>query len=533
MNIWGGLPANREEVESVINRTSVNFSLKNDEGEVTFLDTRKSELIDLRNTLESSEMSFFKDVLKLSSGSPASCLRELKNRIDQLCSINAAFSIESIQQRFLSDPQVISSLDKITTEAVNNALSSITWTFEDQVGITEKDVEGDIIQYFSDMIQTKSASTGRATGYFADLEGQGLRRILKIERITDENEYFHIEIKAGERVSTDLKQKLLEVIRKYTKTKQAETKGEFQLLVRNKFNDLLQEAGSGNNILVQCLSYEINKNVENYDLNRSLSSLKGFLEEVWVNAVVSAVCGGPGQTLPTGNIRQLVGSRSEIPVDMVLRGYNFQIKSYTLRGGQYETLEKGKMIGDFIQNRAQMSGSELLIQFFGTYQFNQPFKGSEWNQESVQRYANEVYSNFDVSPGTWEPIFNSYVDRIIRIDNVFQGDREPFMNEQLYYNTFFMINSDPVPASVMVQCIIDSMEEQQDKDLIRLSVEDISSPDSGGTTFEQIVAGGKRNKRYSGSTISVANLIKISYKITYNFDEIINRAYARVQAYNF
>ena len=90
--------------------------------------------------------------------------------------------------------------------------------------------------------------------------------------------------------------------------------------------------------MANCIRHEIMVNLDRYDLTRSLSSLKGFLQEVWSNAMLSFLFGRPGSSTPTGNIRNLIDNKAEIPVDAVLKNFNFQIKSFNLINGKYENL---------------------------------------------------------------------------------------------------------------------------------------------------------------------------------------------------
>ena len=138
-----------------------------------------------------------------------------------------------------------------------------------------------------------------------------------------------------------------------------------------------------------------------------------------------------------------------------------------------------------------------------------------------------------VHSNSLEEIFNSYTDRIIRLDSTFRSNQLPiFKQEKLYYNTFFIINDRIIPASTLVQCIIDSMDQQRDNHLIRFLLNKISNAQPGVNTFESIIMEDPdaRKKRYSGSALNVANLIKISYKIQFNFDRILDMAYGKASS---
>lgn len=533
--IWGGLPMYAFDVGELIARSSAAFEVVDGKDNL-YLNQRKAELEGLQKTLEAAEMSFFNTVLHLDAATPTAALLEFQKRITEIEQQNREFSLEEIQNSIFSDLDIIATLDNITTEAVDRALSSIDWEFDD---IEDQEPFADdidrVIALFTSIV---TQGTDGKSGYFAksSLENaKGLRRILEVSRGEKDN-IFKVSIKEGEHVSSKLKNKLLKVIQNYTQKTVSQSKEEFKELVRKKL--LLYVFHGGDSNIKSCLNYEIKARIDEYDLSRSFSSLKGFLQEIWTNAMASAIIGTPGTAFATGNVRNLA-TKQEIPVDMVLGGFNFQIKSYDLKNGHYEIRETQKEIGEFIKNRAQMNMSDLLIQFFGSYQFNQPF--TKTSNDIIKSYVDEldwyrssVYSQFEEVMAGLEPVFNSYTDRIIRLDSTFQGDRGPFFTEQqLYFNTFFVINNKIVPGSVMTQCIIESMEEQaaQQQEVIKFHLDKISKPVAGTNTLEEVILNNpdkkSRDNRFAGNVIDVANMIRISYRITFDFDTILNKAYTR------
>lgn len=528
--IWGGLPNYATDVENLINAVNNNFIPK-DGSDVEFIDQRKQALIDLRDLLVASELSFFSQ-LNITKKSPKECLEQLQKRIIEIEEKNKEFSIDALEQKFLNDPTIIAMLDKITTNAVNAALSSIDWTFEDLVGRPENEFIDYIIDNFSNRIMKRSLETGRMNNYFANIDKQGLKRILKITRSTTKDNYFHIEIKADESVSIELRNKLLEVIRDETHTKQANTSTEFKQKVIKSL--LAYITSTSNNELARYLYHELDVNFDRYDLTRNLSSLKGFLQESWTNALLSYLFGQPGESIPTGNLQNLLDNKAEIPVDAVLRTFNFQIKSWNLINGKYEINESNKEIGTFIKQRAQITSTDLLMLFFSSYQFNQPFSDAipeNPNSMTHKEYSENIYSRFNPTAMKLEPVFQSYVDKIVRIDNVFRGYADDnqgggflFGKEQLYFNTFFIINDKIIPASAMIQAIIDTLNQKTDSDVLKFQINSISET-RNVNTFEDIIIANQRKKRYSEDYEKVANLVKISYTITFDFNEILNNAY--------
>ena len=540
--IWGGLPTRAKDVASIIDRTSLLLLSRTPNDKLEFIEKTRARLKNLQQELLASEQAFYK-LLELNESNPARALDKLQQRIIEIENQNAKFSIDRLEEQFMSDPEVFIYLDRITTESVDKALISVNWEFEDLAGLTPQEFVGRIIDEFSKRVQFRNDS-GNLEGYFTDVEKKGLRRVLEIKRHTTKDNYFNISITKDEitgmpvKVSAELRQKLIKVIQRTIQSAQIDTKESFKRLIQAKLKKYLISGKS--TLLTECLSYEVDNNIDEYDLTRSVSSLKGFLQEIWSNALLSCLMGGPGRTIPTGTLRATIGSsNNQIPIDTVLEGCFFQIKSYTLKNGMYESRESKKELGTFIRDRAQMDEADLLIQFFGSKQFNKPFTDPDLIKKykehwlTVEEYSNDWYSRFDdITKDDWQRTFNAYLDRIIRIDNTFLLDFEQrYEDESLYFNTFFLINDKLVPASVLVQCIIDSFDDQAQRNLIKFTVNSITAKDDKSMTFQQVILDEKRNKRYSGDIFKVANLNTISYEITYNFDNILQRAYNSAEAH--
>ena len=111
----------------------------------------------------------------------------------------------------------------------------------------------------------------------------------------------------------ELKNELINVITQYTHTKMVTSKDSFKKLVTDA---LLNCISTKSSLLASCIRHEVYVNYDKYDLSRSFASLRGFIQEVWVNALVSAISGRAGSSIPTGNIKTAV-TNGEIPIDYV------------------------------------------------------------------------------------------------------------------------------------------------------------------------------------------------------------------------
>lgn len=525
--IKGGLPIRAKEVENIINNTSARFlgekqNLKLDE--IEFFHTRIRALEDLQQVVLQSELSFFNQ-LDINNGTPAERLKELQQRVDEINKINGKINFDDIYNFLLQDPQVVLTFSQLTAEAINVAFSSINWTFQDAVGITEEE------KYIEFLIaQFSSYLGGDNKSYFANIAskgkgdpGKGIRRIFNIgfDSVTGT---FSLSMKDNTEIDSRFKNRLIKVLEGYTQSKRIKSQKEFKKLITTKILDYIHSTDTE---FATYLSNEISSNYDKYDLNRSLVSLRGFLQEVLTNALLDKLFGGKNISIPTGNIRNII-TGAEIPIDAVVNEFHFQIKRYSLEKGKY-TIKDKKEAGTFIAKELEINQGEvstLLLQLFGSYKFNQPFKDetiiSTNNPMTVQEYADSIYSKFQPAIYKLDSLFKAYSDKILRIDNTFQSANPLFGTEQLYYQTFFIINGQFVPASAMLQAIIESLHQTTEAQAMEFILDDVQISDNKGKTFEDIIKEHNfDDKRYSKNLESVANAVSLSYHINLDFDNII------------
>lgn len=529
------LPTTAAEVEDILQRSSVIGAIPDntDLSKISVFNTQISALQDLYDITYNQAINFFNsiDIKEGSLGERIAALQKRLKEIEQAAQID----YNQLFNTVMSNPKIVSTLDKINTEGVDAALQSVEWNLGDLTGKDEEQVYDLIIEQFSQMIQTEN----KKSGYFANLSGKGLRRILEIE-FDETTNIINIKFKDNQKISSELKNKIINVITQYTHTKMITSQDLFKKLIADSLLNFLKTKSS---LLASCIRHEIYVNYDRYDLSRSFSSLRGFLQEVWVNALVSTITGRAGSSIPTGNIRTAI-TNGEIPIDMVLREANFQIKKFTLdQGGNYQ-IKKGGGAGNFIMDYAPDSLSELLMELFGSYQFNQPFSNevriSPNNVKSVADYSNDVYSKFDeiITEEKMSQVFQSSLDKIMRIDKTFSGDKSIlFAKEKMYTNTFFFVNDMIIPACIMIESIINSIKNTESKKVLNFTMTYISSPvRNEGTLESAILSDPKENwskKRYAGSPQAIANSISLSYKVDINFIDLFNEALAMAQKRGF
>lgn len=261
--------------------------------------------------------------------------------------------------------------------------------------------------------------------------------------------------------------------------------------------------------------YQFRSKISSYDLNSSAASIKGFLGEVRTAAFLDYLCKRNGSSVPIGNVRQIVNGNlgGEIAIDVLLRGCGFQVKNYRLsKDGSATFVHRETMgLGNFVIDRMRPEAgiAKMLSELFGSWAFNQP------TDDATTQY-HQIYNRFE----QYDPsqVFDGYMDNILKISDQFQANMKAFAKEGLYFNTFFVIGDKFVPSSEMLTAIIRSLQTAKGERLISSSY-NIIAPNAGGERWSM------NNQQTSTSAVDLANRGKISWTITVNLSEILERAY--------
>lgn len=257
--------------------------------------------------------------------------------------------------------------------------------------------------------------------------------------------------------------------------------------------------------LHQLTKQEFKQRGEWYDVNSSKASIKGFLGEIHANVTMRYLF-SKVDVFATGNIRDLKGQ--EIPIDLVVEGIGFQIKNYRIENG--ETLFRyGGQAGNFIENRIrpEQGLQDLLVTFFGAYQYHG--KNEQFQQEASKRLLND---------GVIPSIFNSYLSNIMRISDTFgakDNEQNLFLQNQTYYNTFFLISDKLVPSSAIIYGICEELKNQSNT--VYKASWDFSKP----TEVEK--------KTYPTPNL-LADKIKIDLYLKLNVTKVLKIAQMRAQS---
>jgi hypothetical protein len=278
--------------------------------------------------------------------------------------------------------------------------------------------------------------------------------------------------------------------------------------------------------LRQELNYILSNEYDSYAINRSESVLRGFLGEVWATAAFRVLTNQRG-VIPTGPIKDILKSQS-IGIDLLVQGFGFQIKRYTLdEKGIYE-IQKTNQEGGSLIDRAELPFGDALKSIFAAYQFNQPFSDDTYtNKEglTVEDYRNEIYSRFVhwMNPFMLSQLFRTKLDAILRVTQTFQSSQIPnFMTRQTYNNTFFIVNDNLLPSSLIIDGIIKEVRNQATSDTVNFEISDINVINQN--TLDSLRVVGERTRNVSLTRDQAANLVRLDYNITINYLKLFSAA---------
>lgn len=266
--------------------------------------------------------------------------------------------------------------------------------------------------------------------------------------------------------------------------------------------------------------------IGDYGMYQYLPTIKGALGEIYWNAFFSYLKQQPGATTPTGLVKD---NKKQINIDMLLHGYGFQIKNYTLKqGGVFEMSASGKQVGTFITGKAgiEQGLAEILLNFFAAWTYNRPVDDSEERYAETLPEYREVYSRFEELAPNAEGLFSAYIDKIIGLDReagMFVDNRVAenlALNSQgLYLNAFFLINSKLVPSSLILRALIGAL--QKDYDCIRFNLTSYSLKD-GADRWP------KKFETVSERRMNLSNQVRIDYQVTLDLTKILSQVYSEI-----
>ena len=499
---WNGtLPSTATEVVNLQN-SALSLYKKEEFSNNLFQDTIL-RLMSLRDQIRSAEMRFYK-AFNLPEGSNG--LRVLQQRFDELNSDYGFRSMSNLSDSYF-DELVASAMNKIDlTKPVNAFFSNddIQRQFLESHFVNEE-INDNLNGFISALNQFNL--TGGQRIYRSASGARGLSKYIGKVLVDPKKGKDGIQIEFSQSLPSSWQSRL---------------KNDYGLIINNENLDRAKilenwlKSNISNPQINSRVMYQFQKKRNQYDLNSSSASIKGFLGEIRTAAFLDHLCGRNGSTIPIGGVHELINGQSggEIAIDLLLKGFGFQVKNYRINNGKTTFAHRDSMgMGTFIVDRMRPEAgiSQLLQEFFGSWAFNKPI------DDATERYE-QIYSRF--ANNNLTEVFEGYVDNIIKISDEFQADMKYFSKMNLYFNTFFFIGDKIVPSSSILTAIIHSLSAADTDKLITSSFQ-IAAP-SGGESWSY------ESPQPSSSVETLANLTKISWFITLDLSRILEEAYSQI-----
>ena len=342
--------------------------------------------------------------------------------------------------------------------------------------------------------------------------------VLRTKKDKDTNKITIIRLKEGEMgvVSDRYLKRVEQYLNKENQTDTSKANldlANFQESVRSYVQKAIVQYGDNTDLV----NYVRIKNLVN--VNRSKANLIGFIGEIRAGLQFMKLFGPNAITMVGSIIKN--GSGQQVPIDMLVQQgaerFGFQVKNYRPVNGQVQ-FSNSLSAAEFVDGRLQATGKlrELLMGFFGTYQFNQPYNihtkdgKIRYNAESVIRYTQDIYNNYEGVFENLEKVFDARIGQILKITDNFsaQGENNPFTKQRNYYNTFFIIGNRIKPSSEILIQIRNALL----KKLQGIGVDSFTHYTLSAPTEEP-----RRQKVKKGTSLSLSYLAefpKISYDIT-------------------
>ena len=496
----------KEQVQNYLERIGSSYS----SGDSDLLESEKifgervSSLRVLKDTLYNTEVEFFGKILGNTNLSPKDALTELQRRVEEWNSSGAENlfndKITSIVLEIMNNFYGVS-LEQLQEAYTNNIL--ITDLVPDLVinGGSENEKDNVLEKLYENI--NNLLSENKKTKF---------NKKVFFSKIDLEKKNGKYTIKFDEKISANYRRRFADIYNLTIKELNEQTQIQVSGTLEERINAALIKNGIKGEPLKK-IEEEISNNLNKYAISYNFGVIKGFLGEVYWTAFFKYLSGNNNKVNPTGNIKNLKGQ--SIPIDLLIENYGFQVKNYIIKNGKVNLglrNEDSRLMGSFILNRAEVAASEALLLFFGAWGYNRP------TDYATEEYKN-LYNSFPENFATVDKIFQAHVDKIIGIDKKFaqkqeEGIENLFPDEEVHYNNFFLVNNKIIPASEIVQGIIEGFEESAAR------VKFIGEYKRRDVDENKLWPKGNPS-----SLENAANLVTINYQVLINVEDILNKAY--------
>ena len=155
-----------------------------------------------------------------------------------------------------------------------------------------------------------------------------------------------------------------------------------------------------------------------------------------------------------------------------------------------------------------------IAEMFGAISYNKP--NPEHANDRFEFYESFYQSRMEPkasNPYALENIMKLYLNKIITIDNGGTLKDPPIGLKSEYYNTFWLINDNIIPSSVIIQNIIDRVYDIDTHSLVDIKLNNIEETKATPVWPNEPAK--------TANLASMANRWKIDYTTTFDFTEIM------------
>lgn len=470
----------------------------------------------LRQTVQKQELDFYKE-MNLPTN-PKLALTELQKRIDEWNS-SGANKILGIQ--------VADEIFKLINFDYDQLSDTLERAFFDDeaAGLLLQSNEGQeairsaIIKEINNIAETNSKQK------FSTSSKRGLLKYMHVVTVGNNQ----VKIKFDDNTPAHYGRRIVSLMRKYSDYEVDEGYiKETPESLREKILGILKNRGIDEKALRYMREPLFNSDfISVYGFHSNLSAIKGALAEVYWNATFRFLTKQEfvkGQIIPTGFIRD---AKKQINVDMVLKGYGFQIKSYTLKNNTIEFKDSNKQIGVLLRDRAEVEGSllETLLNFFASWSYNQV----NMDYENAEKDYGPTFAQFQqLAPGV-EQVLKSHLYKILGIQKTMRDDSAPKqlekylnLNEGYYRNTFFLINDKIVPSSQILLALKEVLNKEITPDAAKIL---FSASVTAPETPKSAAVWPNGLRRIEEDKFTYANRTRANYSIKIKLADILEEAY--------
>lgn len=484
-----------------------------------------SDLNDMIATVEAQENRFYQDI---ECGTYEGLLKRMDeipdNGFQCLLPNGKIFQYYSKTYRFPISTNMAEAIDDL--ELMMNNLQG-TDLFDELINTAAEDFQVKALETVRQYFKQEGFTKGQKGSF--RFTGSGGNKV-GLARLTfkKENGKININYDGDVKLSAGLLQKIRQAAMMIQeKTQKGKTLVTEKFPTKQNFKEdvirrILDQTSGDTRIIVRSV---LEREADNIEITRSYAGLKGFLGEVRALAILGHFF-GMHRVQGTGPLKE-VATKQSIAVDTLLKlgvkHYGFQIKNYTLKESSV-TFDRTLNAVDFVNDRLCVVGDlqSILLAFFGSYQFNQPFENEdlikrfESSWMTVPEYREQIYNKFQDSFMAMQDLFDSRLGSILRIGRNFSVEGHAvFGKEQMYYNTFFFIEGKIVPSSRILRGIKESIQSNL-PEAVKTKYELLDATSS--PTLEE-----NYKKAHPGKNLlEAAKKPKVSYTITLDVKKLVS-----------